>query len=126
MKNTFTVPIEKEVIRINKNGKEIIKNISDILQFINNRRFMARFSSNLVNSLAEGIHRIKCKFGRNNKKQEIWELNVSIVTVSLIKNYRSNFLKGIYRYEYMDDSERFDETLTEKEDSLQSLKCGRY
>ena len=54
------------------------------------------------------------------------ELNVSIVTVSLIKNYRSNFLKGIYRYEYMDDSERFDETLTEKEDSLQSLKCGRY
>ena len=31
---TFTVPIEKEVTRIDKNGKEITKNISYILQFI--------------------------------------------------------------------------------------------
>ena len=30
---TFTVPIEKELTRINKNGKEITKNISHILQF---------------------------------------------------------------------------------------------
>ena len=31
---TFTVPIEREVTRIDKNGKEITKNISYILQFI--------------------------------------------------------------------------------------------
>ena len=31
---TFTIPIEKEVARIDKNGKEIIKNIYYILQFI--------------------------------------------------------------------------------------------
>ena len=31
---TFTIPIEKEVTRIDKNGKEITKNISYILQFI--------------------------------------------------------------------------------------------
>ena len=30
----FTVPIEKEVTLIDKNGEEIIKNISYILQFI--------------------------------------------------------------------------------------------
>ena len=38
---TFTVPIGKEVTRIDKNGEEITKNISYILQYINSARFMA-------------------------------------------------------------------------------------
>ena len=38
---TFTVPIEKELTRTDKNGKEITKNISYILQFIDSARFMA-------------------------------------------------------------------------------------
>ena len=68
---TFTVPIEKEVTRIDKNGEEITKNISYILQFIDSARFMASSLSNLVNNLSEGIHRIKCKFAHDNKKCEI-------------------------------------------------------
>ena len=32
--------------------------------------FMASSLSNLVNNLSEGIHRIKCKFGHNDKKCE--------------------------------------------------------
>ena len=67
---TFTVPIGKEITRINKNGEEITKNISYILQFINSARFMASSLSNLVNNLSEGIHRTKCKFGQNDKKCE--------------------------------------------------------
>ena len=67
---TFTVPIEKEVTRIDKNGEEITKNISYILQFIDSARFMAGSLSNLVNNLSEGIHRIKYKFGHNEKKSE--------------------------------------------------------
>ena len=67
---TFEVPIEKEVTRIHKNRKEITKNISYILQFIDSARFMASSLSNLVNNLSEGIHRIKCKFGHNDKKCE--------------------------------------------------------
>ena len=35
-------------------------------QFINRARFMASSLSNLVNNLSEGIHKIKCKYGRNN------------------------------------------------------------
>ena len=69
---TFTVPIDKEVTRINKTGKEITKNISYILQFIDSTRFMASSLSNLVNNLSEGIHIIKCKFGHNDKKCETW------------------------------------------------------
>ena len=48
---TFTVPIEKEVTRIDKNGEEITKTVSYILKFIDSARFMARSLSNLVNNL---------------------------------------------------------------------------
>ena len=34
------------------------------------QKFMTSSLSNLVNKLFEGIHRIKCKFGHNNKKSE--------------------------------------------------------
>ena len=67
---TFTVPIEKEVTRIDKNGEEIKKHLSYILQFIDSARSMASSLSNLVNNLSEGIHRIKCKFGHYDKKCE--------------------------------------------------------
>ena len=65
---TFTVPIVKEVARIDKNGEEIAKNIYYIIQFIDSARFMASSSSNLVNNLSEEIHRIKFKFGHDDKK----------------------------------------------------------
>ena len=40
------------------------------MQFIDSARFMASSLSNLANNLSEGIDRIKCKFGHNNKKCE--------------------------------------------------------
>ena len=39
-----------------KNGEEVIKSISCILQFIDSARFMASSLSNLVNNFSEGIH----------------------------------------------------------------------
>ena len=67
---TFTVPIEEEVARIDKNGEKITKNISYILQFIDSAWFMASSLSNLVNNISEGIHKIKCKYGDDDKK--VW------------------------------------------------------
>ena len=62
----FTVPIEKEVIRTNKNGEQITKNICYILQLlIMPDLCQAQY---LVNNISEGIHRIKCNFGHNDKK----------------------------------------------------------
>ena len=66
----FTVPVEKEITRIDKNGKEIIKNIFCIVHFIDSARFMVSSLSNLVNNLSSGIHWIKCKFGHDNEKCE--------------------------------------------------------
>ena len=70
----FTVPIEKEVIRIDKNGEKIAKNISYILKFIDSARFMASSLSNLVNNLSERLNRIKCNWRQYDRKCETWRI----------------------------------------------------
>ena len=65
---TFTVPIEKEVRRTDKNGEEITKHISCRLKVIDTARFMESSLSSLINNLSEGIHKIKCKHGHDDKK----------------------------------------------------------
>ena len=72
---TFTVPIEKEVTRIYKNGEEITKNIFYILQFIDSTRFMASSLSNLVNNFSEEIYKIQCKYRDDDKKCETAEFS---------------------------------------------------
>ena len=68
---TFTVPIEKDVKRVDKNAEEITKHISYILQFIDSTRFMASFLPNLVNNLSGRILRIKCELEHDDKKCQI-------------------------------------------------------
>ena len=45
--------------------------ISCILHIIDSTRFMTSSLSNLVNTLFEGIHKIKCRYGHDDKKCEI-------------------------------------------------------
>ena len=65
------------MIQIEK--KKNTKNIYHIIQFIDSARFMANLLQNLVNNLSERVHRIKWKFGYDDKKCENVELNISIV-----------------------------------------------
>ena len=51
----------KKVIKIDKDGNESVETISYKIKFINSVRFIATSLSNLVDNLAEGIHKIKCK-----------------------------------------------------------------
>ena len=44
---------------------------------------MARSLSNLVNNLSEGTHKIKCKYGHEDKKSKLVELNINIATIFL-------------------------------------------
>ena len=62
----FTVPIEKEITRSDKNVKQITKIISYILQHIDSARLMASSLSNLGNYYFEGIYKIKCKYGHDD------------------------------------------------------------
>ena len=52
---------EKEVTKIDKDGNESVATISDKIKCIDSAIFMASSLSNLVDNLAEGIHKIKCK-----------------------------------------------------------------
>ena len=58
---TFSVQIEKEVTKIDKDRNENVVTISHKIKFIDSARFMASSLSNLVHYLAEGIHNTKCK-----------------------------------------------------------------
>ena len=64
---TFTAPIEKELTRIDKNGEEITKYITYILQFTDSAMFLASSLSILVNNLSDRIHKIKSKHGHEKK-----------------------------------------------------------
>ena len=44
---------------------------------------MASSISNIVKNLSEGVHRVKCKFGHDDKNVKHVELNVSIAAVFL-------------------------------------------
>ena len=68
--DAFSVPIEKEVAKIDKNGNEITKTISYRLQFTDSARFIASSLSNLAKNVVEGIHKIKCKYGHDDKESE--------------------------------------------------------
>ena len=49
------------MIKIDKDGNESVETISYKIKFINSVRFIATSLSNLVDNLAEGIHKVKCK-----------------------------------------------------------------
>ena len=58
---TFSVTIEKELTKIDRDGNESVATISYKMKFIDSARFVASSLTNLVDNLAEGIHKTKCK-----------------------------------------------------------------
>ena len=57
----FSILIEKEVTNIDKNGNDSVVTTSYNVKCIDNARFMATLLSNLVDTLTEGVNKIKCK-----------------------------------------------------------------
>ena len=66
----FSVPVEKDVKKIDKNGEKITETKSSKLKFIDRARSMAIPLSNLANNLAQRIHKIEYKHGNVNEKYE--------------------------------------------------------
>ena len=77
-----------------KMEKKLQKNISYILQFIDSSVFMASSLSNLANNLSERIHRIKCKFGRNDQNCETCGIKYKNYYYFLkYKNFKDNLIE---------------------------------
>ena len=108
---TFTILIEKEVTRIDKNEEQISKTISYILQFIDSATFMAISLSNFVNDLSEGIHRIKCKFWHDDKKCET--CRVKYKYCDFIFEY-INFKDDLMEYKCLCCNRNYEHTFDEK------------
>ena len=89
--------MKKEVTSIDKNGEEITKNVSYVLQFIHTARFMASSLSNLDNNLSEGIHKIKYKDVHNDKICKSCGITYNIWDCFL--DYK-NFKDGLIEYKY--------------------------
>ena len=56
------------MIRIDESRKKITKNVSYSLQFIESAKFMVSSLLHLVNNRFQGIHKIKCNYGHEDKK----------------------------------------------------------
>ena len=132
---TFSVPINKKITKIDKDGDEKIVNILYMLRFIDSNRFMAASLSSLVNYLSGGLHKCKncesslecinaedskvvfkclnCNKGYN-KDFDKELINRFLSTYNFCEGDINKFVlllrKGVYPYEFMDSWERFDET----------------
>ena len=143
---TFSVPIKKEITKIDKDGNDKIMKISYRIKFIDSFRFM---SSSLSDNLSEGLHSDKCtdcksfldymsvnddqlifrcfECKKNYKKDFDEDLikrfaNTYEFCNEDINNFFLLLRKGAYLYEYMGSWERFDETtLPDKEAFYSSL-----
>ena len=71
----FSVPIEKEAIKIDKDGSETVTTISYKIKFIDSARFMASSLSNLVDNLRR----------RNSQNINVY-LAIKIIQTSLMTN----------------------------------------
>ena len=88
---TFSVLIEKEVIKIDKDSNENVVTISYKVKFIECTRFMTILLSNLVDNLTEGIHKIMIAFLDMKLSRTIqWNINtylaIKIIQTKLMKN----------------------------------------
>ena len=72
---------------------------------------MASLLSNLVNNLAEGIRRIKCKFGDNPKKCETGEIKYKYCDCFL--EY-TNFKDDLVEYKYLCCNKNYQRKFEEK------------
>ena len=129
-----TVPIEKEVTKIDKDGNESVLTVSYKIKFIDSARFMAISLSNLVDNLTEEIHKIKCKdcdcfleyesVKKNLIKCKCLFFNkdcLNKIDEELKKRFKNTFKfsnnsikkfilllrKGVYHHETIDDWENF-------------------
>ena len=96
-------------------GRKLQKNVSYILELTDNARFMVSSLSNLANNLSEGFYRIKCQYGHDDKKCEIWETKYKCCKCFLeYTNFKNNFIEYKCQCCHKNYQHKFDEKLKER------------
>ena len=116
---TFTIPIEKKVIKIVEDGNESVVTLYYKIKFIASERFMATLLSNLVDNLREGILKIKCEDFNCFLESRNAYLAIKIIETKLMKNFKK--IKNTFKFSD-NEWENFKETsLPEKEQFCSNL-----
>ena len=106
----FTVAIEKEVTRFDKNGEETTKNTPYRLKFNDTARFMA----SALAKLSEGIHKIICKYRYNDGKCEICRIKYKYCDSFLeYTNFKDDLIEGKFLCSNKKYQQKFDKNLKE-------------
>ena len=143
----FLFQLIKEVTNINKDSYEGIITTSYKIKFIDSATFMASSLSNLVDNLAEEIHKIKCKdclcvlecksvkvnlikykclscnkhySNQPDEKFKKWRKNTFKFSNNDINKFILLLRKGVYPYEYMDEWKMFKESILSKTEEFYS------
>ena len=143
----FSVPITKEITKIDKDGNDEIVNISHKIKFINSFTFMSSSLSSIVDNLSEGLHSDKCtdcksfldymitkddqlifrcfeckyKYKKDFNEELIKRFaNIYEICNKDINKFILLLRKGIYSYEYMNSWEIFDKTLLPDKEAFYS------
>ena len=83
-----------------------------MFQLIDSARFMASSLSNLVNRLSEGVHRIKCKYGNDDKKWETCGIKYKYCNCFVdCTNFKYDLLGYKCLYRNNNYQQKFDEKL---------------
>ena len=102
----------KELIKMEK---KLQKNISFILQLIDSARFMASSLSSFVNNPFEEIHRIKCKYGYDDKKYDTYGIKYKYCDCFLeYTNFRDDLIEYICLCCNKNYQHKFNEKLKER------------
>ena len=144
---TLSVSIKKEITKKYKDDNDKIIKISYKIKFNDSFRFMSTSLSNLVSDLSEDLHNDRCidckscldymtikdeqlifmcfNCKKNNKKDFNKELikrfaNTYRFCNKDLKKFILLLRKGVYPYEYMDNWERFNETLLPNKEAYYS------
>ena len=83
----------KTIKKVDKNGNENVVTISCKIKFIDSARFMASSLQNLVDNLAEGINKSKCKYCGCFFEYE--SVNDNLINYKCL-SYNKNHSKKIY------------------------------
>ena len=140
---SFSVKIKRKITKRDEDVNKKIVNIPYRLKFVDSYRFMMASLSELVDNLSDGLHSKKCKDCGLDLEYTIVKDDILIFRCFRCKmNYEidfdkelvNNFLsvyyfckgdinkfilllrKSVYPYEYMDNWNRFNETLPDKKD----------
>ena len=83
----------------------------DCIQFIDSARLMASSLSNLVNNFSERIHKIKCKYGHDDRKCETCGIKYEICDYFL--EY-TNFKDNLIEYKCLCCNKKYQQKFDEK------------